>query len=207
MRGMKPLSDDECARIAAAFCGTHAPRNRCLFAMGLNLGFRVSELLSLDIGSVLDETGSLRSAVTVGRMQMKGKKEPRSVVVNEACAAALWSYLKTRQTDGTLRYGLPLFLTDRLQRMTRATAWQSLTTAYQLAGLNPRGIGTHGLRKTFAIRVYQYFLQLSKAAPGRVDALRYTKEALRHQNLDSTLCYLPHDGAIVDAGVMAIGRL
>lgn len=37
MRGMRPLSDDECARIAAAFCGPNALRNRCLFAMGLNL--------------------------------------------------------------------------------------------------------------------------------------------------------------------------
>lgn len=208
MPGMRPLSDDEIARLQASFHGPNALRNRGLFEVGRNCGFRVSEMLSLDIGGVLDDGGNLRSSLTVARRSMKGRQASRSIVVNAACRAAIMAYLRQRQELGTLHYSFPLFLTSRLQRMTRAAAWNAMTQAYVVAGLGSRGIGMHGLRKTFAIRVHAHFVRRGQERnQSPVDALRLTKEAMGHRNLDSTICYLPFDQAMVDQAILSIGLL
>lgn len=52
MKGTRPLDNDEIRRVAAAFTGTFAIRNRGLFLLGVSTGGRISELLSLRIGDV-----------------------------------------------------------------------------------------------------------------------------------------------------------
>jgi site-specific recombinase XerD len=205
---MRPLTDDEIARIKASFHGPNALRNRSLFEVGRNCGFRVSEMLSLDIGGVLDDGGNLRPCLTVARKSMKGRQASRSIVVNASCRAAIMAYVRQRQELGTLHYSFPLFLTSRLQRMTREAAWNAMTQAYVVAGLGSRGIGMHGLRKTFAMRVHAHFVRRGQELnQSPIDAIRYTKEALGHKTLDSTLCYLGFDQAMVDQAILDIGLL
>ena len=52
MKGTRPLDNDEIRLVSACFSGTYEVRNRGLFMLGVSTGGRISELLSLEIGDV-----------------------------------------------------------------------------------------------------------------------------------------------------------
>ena len=52
MKGTRPLDNNEIRQVSACFTGTFATRNRGLFMLGVSTGGRISELLSLTIGDV-----------------------------------------------------------------------------------------------------------------------------------------------------------
>lgn len=91
------------------------PRDRALVALGLNTGFRVSELLSLNVGDVWDGE-RVRPQVKVARAKMKGGRGPRrksvssrAVPLNEAATSALQRYLFARLGAGPVAPEEPLF--------------------------------------------------------------------------------------------------
>ena len=53
-KGMRPLSPDEIRRVVTHFQGVYAERNKSLFVLGISVGGRISELLSLNIRDVWD---------------------------------------------------------------------------------------------------------------------------------------------------------
>ena len=52
MKGTRLLDNDEIRRVSAVFTGTFEARNRGLFMLGVSMGGRISELLSLQISDV-----------------------------------------------------------------------------------------------------------------------------------------------------------
>ncbi len=52
MKGTRPLNNAEIEAVSAAFEGTFAIRNRSLFMLGVSIGGRIDELLSLTVGDV-----------------------------------------------------------------------------------------------------------------------------------------------------------
>lgn len=52
MKGTRPLDNDEIRRVSAAFTGMFEVRNRGLFMLGVSTGGRISELLSLRLADV-----------------------------------------------------------------------------------------------------------------------------------------------------------
>jgi hypothetical protein len=76
------------ARVAQAFSGSYAARNRALFVLGGKTGFRISALLSPRVSDVWPH-GRLVARVTVRRRPMKGKVQGRSVVLVPTAQAAL----------------------------------------------------------------------------------------------------------------------
>ena len=52
MKGTRPLDNDEIRSVSTCFTSTFATRNRGLFMLGVSTGGRISELLSLRIGDV-----------------------------------------------------------------------------------------------------------------------------------------------------------
>ena len=52
MRGTRPLNNSEIRLVSACFEGTYEVLNRGLFMLGVSVGGRISELLSLQIGDV-----------------------------------------------------------------------------------------------------------------------------------------------------------
>jgi integrase len=88
MKGCRPLSDEEITLISRSFGGTYAARDRALFILGLKSGFRISELLSLRVGDVLQH-GRLVDQVTVRRAHMKQQTEGRTVPIR-SCSPRRW---------------------------------------------------------------------------------------------------------------------
>jgi integrase len=92
MKGCRPLTDDEVKQVRRSFSGCYAQRNEALVVLGVACGFRISELLSLTVGDVLQH-GKVVDRVTVARRHMKGgkagKAESRTVRLAPEARATL----------------------------------------------------------------------------------------------------------------------
>ncbi len=170
---MRPLTDLEVSRILAELL----PRDRCLFVLGLRTGFRISELLSLRLGDVW-QGGAVLEAVAVARKSMKGKGEGRTVPLHPLARAELASWAAVLVALGA-GPDAHLFTTRTGKPIGRVRAWQLLTDAYKRAGVFGR-IGTHGMRKSFAARMYDRL---------KHDLIK-TQKAMGHKSVTSTASYL-----------------
>ena len=79
MKGCRPLTDREVLGILRVLRGRYAARDRALVLLGIKSGFRISELLSLRLGDVVQH-GDVVKRVTVRRRNMKGKISGRTVL-------------------------------------------------------------------------------------------------------------------------------
>lgn len=174
---MRPLSRAESKQMAEAFTGKHAVRNRTLLTLGVNTGLRVSELLSINIGDVLQH-GRIVDAVSIRRAATKGKEAGRVIKLNSASKAALQEYLPTLAGLGP---DVPLFHSQYrgVKRLDRTYVWKLIRGVAAVLGITGN-LGTHCLRKTFADRMYDL---LGK------DLVRL-QVALGHKWITSTTAYV-----------------
>jgi integrase len=204
MRGGRPLTDAEVSLVAKSFSGTFAKRNEALFVVGHRTGFRISELLSLTVGDVLQH-GKIVDHLTVQRRHMKGgkagKTSSRTVALHPEARAALsvWLEQLSKLLKGTLDPMTPVFCsrvrdtTTGLRRhISREQAWRILKEAFTSNELSGK-LGTHAMRKAFCNRVYD----LLKHDPVK------TQRAMGHANVNSTVQYLSFREEGIDAAILA----
>jgi len=204
VQGCRPLDDLELEALREALSRTRfAERNLTILAIGVNSGFRISEILSLRRRDVVDDDGGVRPVLVVRKGAMKGKKENRGVKVNAPLGQALACWLEEMAAHGRTRANDRLFLGQGGRPLTRYQFWRVLRVAKVAAGLRGK-IATHSMRKTFANRVYEHFLK--RAAAGEaVDAFRATSRAMGHKEVTSTDKYLSFRSSDVDAALDAVG--
>jgi integrase len=126
-------------------------RDVCLFTLGINSGLRVSDLLKLTVGHVVDANGKPLDRITL-REQKTGKA--KSFPISATAAKAISEYLATRPGAGS---GAPLFLSRKSKgpgHLQRAQAYKIINDAARAIGLT-EAIGTHTLRKTFGYWAYK----------------------------------------------------
>jgi integrase len=183
MAGCRPLSEDE---IEAMKESLDQMRDRLLFTLGVKCGFRISELLSLNIKDVI-ENDDVTERVTVSRRNMKGKLFSRSVILTDEARAAIAEYINSLET---WTRDQPLFKSRQgdNQPISRIRAGAIMRRAKAEAGINGP-VATHSMRKTFAETVYK----LSG------HNLLLTKEALGHTSAQNTEKYLAVAQKDVDA--------
>jgi integrase len=199
MAGCRALSDHEVKAVRQSFRGVYKQRNEALFVLGIKAGFRISELLSLQVKQVW-QFGKIVDRVEVPRRHMKGgkagKASSRAVPLHPEARAALsvWLERLQRQQGGELSPDTYVFKsrTGDNRPISRIQAWRILHAAYTTHQL-PGKVACHSLRKTFAMRVHAYY---------HGDLLK-TQRALGHVNINSTIKYLALDEAEVDAGILA----
>ena len=149
------------------------PLHRIFYVLGLKTGFRVSELLSLEVRDVYLSTGEVRLNITVERKNMKGQTVSRTVP------------LSPTSRDLIKAQGIPErfnFEQSKLFPFKRIAAHRFLDKARRDAGWEQR-VACHSMRKTFAARVFE----LSDKD------LHVTQKALGHASIDSTIRYLEVD--------------
>lgn len=188
MKGMRPLANDEILRGEQSFTGRFALRNLALYSLIICSGFRISETLSLRIKDVW-EFGRLVDEVEVKRRHMKRKIESRRVPLHQDCKPALRQWLRYLKETGDFNPEHYLFFTQSkpMFPLSRNQAWRVLADAYKLAQL-PGGIGCHGLRKTFAEKMY----------PLVGYDLKALQELLGHKHLSSTASYIGINKRLTD---------
>ena len=192
--GCRALSDDEIERICGAFGGKYRLRDRAIFVTGVYTGYRISEILSLNMEDVI--VGDyMRSSVTVKKAYMKGKKS-RTMPLHFRAKAAIKELIDSlpRQPGSE---NLPLFRSQGTEkRLSSRTYSLLLKAAAQSAGVSCQKLATHSMRKTFASRMYasSYIRQdLAKLAL-----------LMGHRNPANTLRYIQLlDNSLADAVLAA----
>lgn len=165
------LSLDESRQLLATVAGGEtnwSTRDLCILTLFLNCGLRLSELCSINLADLHED-----SLVIMG----KGGKE-RTIYLNGACIDALADYRTERPVNG-LKEPAALFI-SRLGRRISPKTVQYLLKKYLLeAGLDPRRYSVHKLRHTAATLMYKY---------GKVD-IRALQLILGHASIATTEIY------------------
>ena len=181
MRGTRPIDNTEIIQVAGCFDGTFEVRNRCLFMLGVSTGGRISELLSLTIGSVW-QNGSAVTALLFDKSIVKGKEFSRTVPVNIDGRRAIDDLVAWHsERYGNTEASRPLFPSRNgrgKKKMTTRAAHNVLKQAFEKAGLNGH-LATHSLRKSFAQRLYD-----------RTGDIFAVQEMLGHKSVATTQRYL-----------------
>ena len=181
MKGTRPLDNREIRIVSACFDGTFEARNRGLFMLGVSIGGRISELLSLQIRDVY-QNGSAVTDLLFDKSIVKGGEVSRAVPVNVDGRAAIEALIDWHQKKyKTVAPSRPLFPSRNKNgtvAMKRQTAHTMLKKAFQVAGLNGK-LATHSLRKSFAQRLYE-----------KSSDIYLVQELLGHRNVSTTQNYL-----------------
>ena len=190
MKGCRPLTKSETERVLAHLTGDEdlGLRNATFFTLGLNTGFRVSEMLSITVGDVLQH-GTIVDAVAVRRAKMKGKGEGRIVRLNLKAKAAIATWLDKLKTWGC-QDETPLFCSRARKPISRVQVWRMFDRAFGAIGLTGT-LGTHCMRKTYAERMYDLL----------GGDLKQLQGALGHKWITSTSQYLSFKEDRINAAI------
>lgn len=143
-------------------------RDHAIITLFLNCGMRLSELISINIKDIKDDTLTVMG---------KGSKE-RTIYLNHACLKAIEAYLEVRPKEN-VKDKDALFLSERRQRISKRTVQYIVEKNILNAGLDPNKYTTHKLRHTAATLMYKY---------GEVD-IRALQEILGHESISTTEIY------------------
>ena len=171
---IKSLAD--IGKIKRHLLKTHQYRNYLLFVMGINVGLRISDLLSLRISDVW-HNGKCVEAIVI--REQKTKKY-RTIALNGATEEAIERYLGSLKTFNendwlfkSRKYGTPL---------TKQSAHRIINQIMADCGIVGHW-GTHTLRKTFAYQLY-----MANAEQPMI--LEYLMKLLNHSSQQITLAYM-----------------
>ena len=188
------LTPEQVDYVLSTFFGRYAARDKALFIMGCKTGYRISELLSLRVGDVL-QNGRLADRVTVQRRDMKGETRSRTVPLNEQVQGALVEWIAQLRREGHDSPDSYLFQSRQgvNRPLSRSQASKIIHDALE-AGEVQGTLGTHVMRKSFARNA----LALSG------NNARLVQKALGHSKLSTTEAYLDVDQDAVDQVVLAM---
>jgi integrase len=194
MPACRPLSATEVERVLLSFHGPNMARDRALLTVGIYSGFRISEILSLRVRDVVQH-GRITDYLTVARRQMKRKTTGRTVALHPQAQQALRTWLLALQARTTVTPDTPVFLSRKgtNQPISRRRALRLLQARFNALGMSGP-LGTHSMRKTFAVAVHK---QLGHD-------LRKTQLALGQSDINSTIKYLNVDQAEIDQAVRTL---
>ena len=169
----KPISISLVRRLLeepAKLSTPEAKRDKAMLDLLYASGMRVSELVSLNLGDVDTEGGSVRCFG-------KGYKE-RLIPIHPQAASSVAEYIKEVRPHLAHNKDEPaLFLNPRGERLTRQGFWQKIKEYAKSANLDTQ-ISPHTLRHSFATHMLS----------GGAD-LRSVQELLGHANISTTQVY------------------
>lgn len=142
-------------------------RDYAIITLFLNCGLRLSELASIDINKIKNDT-----LTVIG----KGNKE-RTIYLNDSCIEAINSYLEVRPKDAIDKDAL--FISKRKLRLSNRAIQHLIKKYLSQSGLDTSIYSAHKLRHTAATLMYKY---------GDVD-IRALQAILGHENVSTTQIY------------------
>jgi len=155
--------------------GQDNPRDYLLFVLGINTALRISDLLKLNVGDVLDNQGEITDTLYV---RVQKTKKAMEVDLPPSAVEAIKHYFDVvRPTDHTA----PLFISDRTkERMNRTQTWRLINRWCRDVGLTKSRYGNHTLRKSWGYMARKY---------NNVD-ISVIRERLGHQSTTVTERYI-----------------
>lgn len=175
MNGARSFTETEIHQIKAVL----NTRDRCLFVLGIRTGFRISELLSLNISDVFDGS-KVKDSIHLKKRNTKGKQAGRIVPMHPESALVISAWVNEHPN---LLPDSPLFQSIGGNRLGRIDAWNIIKKACTRALICVERVGTHSMRKTFATTMNEKF-------NGNIYKL---KQAMGHASITSTEKYIAVD--------------
>jgi integrase len=148
---VEPIRDrKKIAQIKNQLEGAGRYRDLLLFVVGINSALRISDLLTLRIGQVVDNNGEMRQTFAI-KEEKRGKRNV--VTINVSIQEALRKYLAAypgivKDPNHYLFFSTKRADYDFTRRITRERAWQLVSEMCHSVGLSGN-YGTHTLRKTW----------------------------------------------------------
>lgn len=167
----KHLSLEESQQLLETAADPESPyssRDVCILTFFLNCGLRLSELCSINLSDIREDTLTVMG---------KGGKE-RTIYLNGACIDALNDWLEDRPKSGLLDPDA-LFISKQRRRISPKTVQYLIKKYIISAGLDPKRYSVHKLRHTAATLMYKY---------GKVD-IRALQQILGHASIATTEIY------------------
>lgn len=159
MAGCRALTDAEVDLVLKNFTGRFAKRNAAAFTVAIKTAFRVSELLSIRVGDVMQH-GQFKTHVVVEARFMKGKRRSRSVVLHQAAKDAIADYFAEYYGRWGRHMTPEMYLFQSQQgvnrRMSRSQIAKVMHDIYDSLKFTGK-LDMHATRKTYAVRLYKLF--------------------------------------------------
>jgi integrase len=174
MEFVQPIRDPKQISNIAKILRASSERNHLLFILGINTGFRISDLLKFRLGDLLNDKGKVREYLDT-RERKTGKY--RHVKLSKVVQKAIEDYLATVSDKSPDRYVFASREGDNVP-IDRSQAYRIINEAARAVGITDK-IGTHTLRKTFGYHAY-------KAG----NDLTLIQALLNHASPDITLRYI-----------------
>ncbi|MGO1371995.1 MAG: tyrosine recombinase XerC [Senegalia sp. (in: firmicutes)] len=162
------LTLDESLELIENIEGEFKVRDYAIIMIFLNCGLRLSELVSINIDKIKNDT-----LTVIG----KGDKE-RTIYLNESSLRAINEYLKIRPNEN-IKDKKALFLSKRKNRLSVRAVQHLVKKHLKNAGLDTDDLSTHKLRHTAATLMYKH---------GNVD-IRALQQILGHSSVSTTQIY------------------
>ena len=171
MKTVQPIREIKKIETMKKILRASGKRNEMLFVLGINSALRVSDLLGLKVGDVVDEAGKVKEAVYLNeRKTGKSKAFP----LNDAAKKIIGEYVEEVKPDREA----PLFPSRKGSKaISRVQAWEILSEAAKEVEIEH--VGTHTLRKTFGYHIYM-----------RTNNLGLVQKLLNHRSSGETLRYI-----------------
>lgn len=166
------LTLDEAKSLLNAVEGKNYSRDYAILTLFLNCGLRLSELCSIDVSRIKEDTLTVLG---------KGNKE-RTIYLNKACLEALSTYMNHRNKlidKIDLKSKDALFISNKMNRISQRAVERLVEKYVVKAGLDKEKYSPHKLRHTAATLMYKH---------GEVD-IRSIQEILGHESISTTQIY------------------
>ena len=129
-------------------------RNAMVFKFGINTILRVSDIITIKVADIMDESGVVRDYV---QLQEQKTSRYRKIRINAELERSLIKYINDwkLQLDDWL---FPSFRSPE-KHIDRVTTWKFLKKASEEAQIE--NFGTHSMRKTLAYHIYSQTKNIS----------------------------------------------
>jgi len=131
-------------------------RDYLLFVMGINIGLRISDLLRLRLGDVLNEKNRPKELFWIKEQKTS---KVRKFMINDSVKKALQEVFGGRAVVKPQDF---IFVSRKGENkpISRVHAWYVLNQAARSIGITS-SIGTHTLRKTFGYHAYKQGIDIT----------------------------------------------
>lgn len=192
----RPFTPAELLALDQALAAGGKHRDRLFLILAVSTGFRVSELLTLTVGQLLDARGDIARDLTISRRWLKGGRggraraiRSRRVALSDRARRAIADYLASFKIHPEADRFVFASRVGLNRPITRCHAFAIIKGLARELGFDARRIGCHSARKSFAHGMY--------ATAG--NDLVAAQQLLGHSSPVTTARYLRRDEAELDA--------
>ena len=169
---VEPIKNKDYVEDIEAWLDSHFKNKgkRLIWAIGINIGIRISDILALNVEDVKDKDSITIKEKKTGKL----KQFP----LNEKLKQLIKDYLVEREQMYSISEGNPLFIGKKHKRLDRSQVYRDINKACKELGVL-NNVGTNSMRKTFSYFFYKKYKDLAML-----------QKILNHKDSSTTLRYI-----------------